>query len=225
MRPQQGDRLGCASFDEIANMPLEIQAKLLRVIQEQEVVRLGSEKPIALKFRVICATNRDLEQMARDGTFKEDLLQRISAIPVHVPPLRERREDIASLARHFARQQGRADLSFASDAMSALIAYRWPGNVRELQNMITYVSTMVETAEITLADLPPKIRQAARLGEVAPGTEPGFYEQIAEFERGILRAAYAGTQGNISRLAQKLRMDRSHLYTKLRELGIHQPSR
>jgi two-component system nitrogen regulation response regulator NtrX len=210
---------GIVYFDEIANMPLDIQAKLLRVIQEKEFSRLGSSRLIESSFRVVCATNKDLEEMARNGLFKDDLLQRLNVLPITIPPLRERTEDITLLVEHFKRD----GLSFAESATRALEAYSWPGNIRELANVIAFVTAMAEGNEIEESDLPPKIRDAAgkRAAASANAASGSFYERIAQFEKTLLTQAYAQCDGNISKLAISLGMDRSHLYTKLREHAIH----
>jgi DNA-binding NtrC family response regulator len=208
---------GIVYFDEIANMPLEIQAKLLRVLQEKEVTRLGSSKTIPLRFRVICATNQDLGELVRQGKFKDDLLQRLNVLPIELVPLRERKEDIPGLVAHFANQSGRT-LTFTEEALSTLAAYEWPGNVRELGNLVAYVLTMADGPEIDVTDLPPRIRGARPAP--GPGAAGDFYERVAAFERRLLSDEYARLSGNVRRLAMELNMDRSHLYTKLREHGI-----
>jgi len=214
---EEADR-GIVYFDEIANMPLDIQAKLLRVIQEKEITRLGSTKTIRLDFRVICATNRELEEMTGQGQFKEDLLQRLNVLPIRIPPLRERSEDIPLLVSHFLRRSiDRLGFEFTDEAIAALQNYQWPGNVRELINVITFTTTMAERELIDLADLPPRIREGGSKTR-AQGT---FYDQVANFEKAILAQAYSGCGGNISKLALSLGMDRSHLYTKLREHELH----
>jgi DNA-binding NtrC family response regulator len=223
---------GIVYFDEIANMPLDIQAKLLRVIQEKEFVRLGSSKVIQSDFRVVCATNRDLEEMVRKGEFKDDLLQRLNVLPINLSPLRERTEDIPLLVEHFlARQNGfRPGLHLTDEAVLALKAYPWPGNIRELSNMIAYVATMAEKNEVDVADLPPKFRDyrpgAGNLQSANGDSGTGsFYDRVAKVEKEILTTEYARHEGNISRLALTLGMDRSHLYTKLKEHGIHSPKK
>jgi DNA-binding NtrC family response regulator len=207
---------GIIYFDELANMPLEIQAKLLRVIQEREVMRLGSSKALKLEFRVVCATNRDLGAMAKAGRFKDDLLQRLNVIPIELPPLRERREDVPGLVEHFAKKQP-VPLSFTRDALETLSRYSWPGNIRELANLVAYVAVLSDGPEIDVADLPPKLRDEARAG----AGDGGFYSRVAEFEKKELTREYERVEGNVSRLALELKMDRSHLYTKLRDYGIH----
>ncbi len=222
---------GIVYFDELGNMPLNIQAKLLRAIQEKEVVRLGSSKPIQLDFRVVCATNRDLEIMIRGGEFKDDLYQRLNVLPIHLPPLRERREDIPLLLNHFAERQSHGPddrLEFSEAAIEVLSHHTWAGNIRELQNLVAYLATMADSTLIEPEDLPPKIRDNARprsgaASAAASGNpESGdFYTQVGRFEGELLTREYAAVSGNVSKLAVRLGMDRSHLYSKLREHGIH----
>lgn len=221
---------GTVYFDEIANMPLDIQAKLLRVLQEREISRLGSSRVIQLDFRVICATNQDLEELVKQGRFKDDLFQRLHVLPVYVPPLRDRKEDIPSLVEHFAkRQRPDAALRFTPDALETLKNHSWPGNVRELANLVSYVITMTEGDEVDVSDLPPKLRDsvAKKRNSVSIGSETSlettsdFYQQVGRFESELLKKCFHQTAGNISKLALQLGMDRSHLYTKLREYGIH----
>jgi DNA-binding NtrC family response regulator len=220
---------GVVYFDEIANMPLEIQAKLLRVLQEKEVTRLGSSRVLALEFRVIAATNKNLEEMARVGQFKDDLLQRLNVIPIELSPLRERRDDIPRLVVHFMEKHlGRSGaLTVTDEALDVLRAYSWPGNVRELSNLVGYLTAMTDGTEVDIADLPPKLRDAARAEAMAAASltsgasQGSFYDQVADFERKLLVREYEHVEGNVSRLALTLGMDRSHLYSKLREYGIH----
>lgn len=209
---------GVIFFDEVGNMPSEIQAKLLRVLQEREIVRLGANRAIPLSFRVIAATNRPLEEMASSGRFLPDLLQRLNVLPITLAPLRERREDIPLLAEHFLAERPGGRVRLSSAAAEALAGYEWPGNVRELSAMLEYSLALIEDDAIELADLHPKLLEAR------PGNPPaaeGFYAQIAAHEAAILRAAYARSEGNISRLALTLGMDRSHLHAKLKLHGIH----
>lgn len=221
---------GVVYFDEIGNMPLDIQAKLLRVLQEKEVARLGSAKVIQLEFRVVCATNKNLEEMVTQGLFKPDLLQRLNVLPIELAPLRERREDIPLLSTHLlSRQPGGAGLRFSAEAVQVFQDYPWPGNVRELANVIAYVATMSEGTEVEVSDLPPRLRDAAGVAArgaanalpTGPVAEQTFYKQVADFESALLKREYARLEGNVSRLALSLGMDRSHLYTKLKEYGIH----
>lgn len=221
---------GVVYFDEIGNMPLDIQAKLLRVVQEQEITRLGSTRVLPLEFRVVSATNKNLDKMAEEGLFKDDLLQRLNVLPIELPALRERLEDIPLLVEHFlARQSGGMGLSFTADALEVLQNYPWPGNIRELGNVVSYVVAMTEGTEVEASDLPPKIRdQASRKAKSAiplTASDGGFYQQVEGFEAALLKQSYAAQSGNISQMALTLGMDRSHLYSKLKQYGIHQPKR
>ena len=219
---------GIVYFDEIANMPLEIQAKLLRVIQEKEVTRLGAARSLPLDFKVICATNKKLEDLVQQRLFKEDLYQRLNVIPIHLPALRERREDIPALLDHFAdvnAQQGRR-LEFTQDAIDYLCDYSWPGNIRELSNLVAYLYAVTDSDEVEIADLPPQMRDSVksfsdRAATSASDEGLSFYDRVARFESKILKDEYEKCLGNVSKLALKLGMDRSHLYTKLRLYGIH----
>ncbi|MBC7691448.1 MAG: sigma-54-dependent Fis family transcriptional regulator [Methylotenera sp.] len=221
---------GIVYFDEVANMSLEIQAKLLRVLQEKEITRMGSARVIPLEFRVVCATNRDLDEMVKAGLFKDDLVQRLNVLPIELPPLRDRREDIPALVAHFIQKENLGNLTFNEEALKTLQDYSWPGNIRELGNLVSYVLAMTEGSEVEVSDLPPKIRDSARNRARAPNDTaviPGspmdgdFYSKVAEFEKKILAHEYQVQQGNVSQLALALGMDRSHLYAKLREYGIH----
>jgi DNA-binding NtrC family response regulator len=213
---------GIVYFDELANMPLPIQVKLLRVLQEKEVTRLGSTKALKLDFRVVCATNRNLDEMAARGEFKDDVLQRLNVLPIQLPTLRDRVEDIPLLVNHFLKQEDRAGLSFADEALEVLKRYSWPGNIRELANVIAFTATMADSDVIEIADLPPKLRDLARpASKSGASNASGFYEKVAQFESKLLTEAYSEYQGNISKMALGLGMDRSHLYTKLKEFGLH----
>lgn len=220
---------GIIYFDEIGNMPLEIQAKLLRVIQEREISRMGSSRILSLNFRVVCATNKNLEEMVTKGEFKDDLLQRLNVLPIQLPPLRDRKEDIPILIRHFLTRLGPPanQLNFTNGAIEILQAYSWPGNIRELSNVIAYVTTMADGPDVDAADLPPKFRDAKikadhSINSTKPSSEClSFYDQVTQFEKELLRKEYQKHEGNISKLAFSLGMDRSHLYTKLKEAGLH----
>ncbi len=234
---------GTVYFDEISNMPLEIQSKLLRVLQEKEIVRLGSSKTIGLEFRVICATNQDVEQLVKQGSFKYDLYQRLNVLPICVPPLRERRDDIPLLVEYFAAREslkGR-NIRFTETAIGALQLYSWPGNVRELSNLVSFLSTMTETGTVGIHDLPDRFLNALPAEKVEGNRGIGlafesdaearrsstkvFYERVREFERNFLSLEFQKSNGNITQLAFNLGMDRSYLYTKLKEYGIYVATR
>lgn len=215
---------GVVYFDEISNMSLDIQAKLLRVIQEKEISRLGSSKTISLDFRVVCATNQDLENLVKEGRFKADLFQRLNVLPIVIPPLRERRGDIPLLINHFLAISGSAPkkYEFSAEAIALMVNYNWPGNIRELQNVIAFVCAMVDLPTVEVSDLPPKFRDRI---DQKPGQKlESFYQRIASVECEMLKKAFETSEKNISQMALTLGMDRSHLYTKLKEHGIH-PSR
>jgi DNA-binding NtrC family response regulator len=233
---------GTIYFDEIANMSLEIQAKLLRVVQEKEITRLGSTRLLPLEFRVICATNKDLEKLCQEGKFKDDLLQRLNVIALSIPPLRERREDIALLAKSFF-EKFRTDSTprgLSESALELLLGYPWPGNVRELSNLIANLCTMIVDQELVeVEDLPVKIRDGAFKDAVSPSgappvapgidasrilAEPGmdFYRYMHAVEGQVLSALYKQFGGNILQMSKSLKVSRSHLYSKLSAHGIHQ---
>lgn len=214
---------GAIFFDEIANMPLMIQAKLLRVLQEKEIVRMGSSRTIPLDFRVIAATNRHLEKMAEKGEFLPDLLQRLNVLPISIAPLRERIEDIPLLVTHFLEEKSGGEVRMTEDALAVLANYSWPGNVRELAAQIDYSLAMISDREIDVADLHPKIRDAKpSSSSPSPPSGESFYDQMAAHEAKILREAYARLGSNVSQMATSLGMDRSHLHAKLKQHGIHQ---
>lgn len=214
---------GIIYFDELANMPLEIQNKLLRAIQEKEICRMGSARPIPLDFRVVSATNQDLSVWVRDGKFKADLLQRLEVVPIHLPPLRERLEDLPHLATHFLKTecQGRPFLTLLPETLEILKNYPWPGNIRELKNLIAYLYLMVETPEIAPSDLPPKYRSNHSTLSPSSTKSKSFYSEVEAFEKNLLQKAYREYDANVSRMSLELEMDRSHLYAKLKQHGIH----
>lgn len=235
---------GTIYFDEIANMPLEIQAKLLRVIQEKEVTRLGSTKTIPLNFRVICATNKDFDQLIAEGKFKDDLFQRLNVIQLRIPALRERKDDIGVLVEYFLRMhrcEGSPEC-ISDEAMKVLSNYTWPGNVRELSNLMANLCTMVTDHEtIELDDLPAKMRSEGFLKSLPTAPMPStgleqfvanaealigeagmdFYKYMHALEGQVLSELYKKYQGNISQMSKKLIMSRSHLYSKLYAHQIH----
>ena len=210
---------GVIFFDELANMPLSIQQKLLRVLQEKEVTRMGSERSIKLHFRVVAATNQDLEALVVSGKFQADLLQRLNVLPIQLPPLRDRREDIESLVVHFLKKSTHSSTRVLSpEALVLLQRYSWPGNIRELQNVIEYAITMTDQKVLDPGDLPERIR--AHLNPESQKEASTFYEKIIRFERSLLEEALQGPYTSVSELATQLGMDRSHLYTKLKQHGL-----
>ena len=223
---------GVVYFDEIGNMPLEIQNKLLRVIQEKEVLRIGSARPVPLDFRVICATNRNLEAMVAEGKFKDDLYQRLNVLEIGIPPLRERPDDIPALLEHFSalHANGGDKIRILPETVEQIRAYPFPGNVRELSNLVLHLYTMCEEPIIAPIDLPPRFQapSGARAPELKNAAAPvavdlslTFYEAVEGFERAYLSKAYEKLEGNVSRMSADLRMDRSYLHRKLKNFGIH----
>lgn len=228
---------GTIYFDEISNMPLEIQAKLLRVAQEKEITRLGSSKVIPLDFRIICATNKDLEKLCAEQKFKYDLFQRLNVISLRIPPLRERIEDIPLLINHLM-QKYRSENSperFSPAALEFMMRYPWPGNIRELSNLIASLCAMLaDRQQIEAEDLPQKLQSCgARSSEEAPpaiGVEiteqfadpnMDFYKYMHALEGNVLSSLYKLHKGNVSQMSRELRISRSHLYSKLSAHQIH----
>jgi two-component system nitrogen regulation response regulator NtrX len=224
---------GTIFLDEIADMSLKTQAKVLRVLQEQVMEAVGGSTRIKVDARVLAATNKDLTAEIRAGRFREDLYFRLNVVPIFVPALRDRQEDIPLLAEHFmamlAREYGRRPKTFDPDAVIALRQYAWPGNVRELRNVVERLMIMVPGDRISSRDL-SFLDQAI----VPPGGEQGsasrssievpLHEARDRFERDYILRALAAQQGNISRTAEVLGIERSNLYRKMRGFGIA-PSR
>jgi DNA-binding NtrC family response regulator len=218
---------GIIYFDEIGNMPLDIQAKLLRVIQEKEILRMGSSRTIPLDFRVVAATNKDLEKMAQEGQFKEDLLQRINVLPIALPPLRERKEDLPELIRYLAERNHLGSdplIRFSEEAMEALLNYDWPGNIRELSNALVYAQTMSVEGWVEKSDLPSKIRDQRSIQGQPRAEQLSLQKRLWDFEKSLFEEEYKKHDGNVSKMAIAIDMDRSHLHQKLKHFGIHRPN-
>jgi DNA-binding NtrC family response regulator len=212
---------GVIFFDELANMPMPIQQKLLRVLQEKEVRRMGSERPLPLRFRVVAATNQDLEELCRQGRFQADLIQRLNVLPLVLPPLRERIEDLPILTEAFLkRSRGARRIQISDAALELLKAYSWPGNIRELQNVIEYAVTMTEATSLEPGDLPERIRASSHSKAQGATSPTSLYDQVIAFEKKILEEALRAPYSSVTALAERLGMDRSHLYTKLRQHGL-----
>jgi len=230
---EQADR-GTIFLDEIGDMSQKTQAKVLRVLQEQEVERLGSARTIKVDVRVIAATNKDLAEAIERGTFREDLYFRLNVIPIVVPPLRERREDIPALAEHFARrfsEEHNVRRRFDARALEALQNYRWRGNIRELRNTVERLVIMSDREVIGVNDLPPESGAprpvAVEAGAaVAVGAASGGAGTLREFkdasERAFLVQKLRENNWNISKTAEVIDTPRSNLYKKLEQYGIKQ---
>ena len=216
---------GTIFLDEIGDMSLKTQAKVLRVLQEQTLEPVGGTTPVKVDVRVVAATNKDLQAEIRGGQFREDLYFRLNVIPIFVPPLRDRAEDISLLADHFmaefAREYGRRAKHFDPAATSALQRYSWPGNVRELRNVIERLMIMVPGETISASDV-GFLTSAGATRPAAPDThEPRtLHEAREQFERDLIVRTLAEQQGNMSRTAEVLGIERSNLYRKMRAFGL-----
>ncbi len=215
---------GTLFLDEIADMSVKTQAKVLRALQEQIVEPVGGTSSVKVDVRVIAATNKDLPSEIRAGRFREDLYFRLNVIPIFVPALRDREHDIALLADYFmaefAREYGRRPKRLDAGAATGLRSYRWPGNVRELRNVIERLMIMVPGETIALSDL-AFLDSGAVAAPDAPGTPPlPLHEARERFERDYILRALAAQNGNISRTAEVLGVERSNLYRKMRTFGI-----
>jgi transcriptional regulator with GAF, ATPase, and Fis domain len=231
---------GTLFLDEIGDISPKTQVALLRVLQERQFERVGGVQPLRVDVRIICATNRDLEAMVRAGEFREDLYYRLKGIELEVPPLRERREDIALLASHFlegaCQADGRPPLLFDDEAMEILLSYRWPGNVRELQNLVRSAVLLCEGRVIGRADL-LSLREFQGGPTASPGTDPpstpveeaviervlreeiGLAEMKKRIELECIRRALQRTGGNITQAAKLLQMKRPRLSQIVKEYG------
>jgi len=219
---------GTLFLDEVGTMSVALQAKLLRVLQERELERIGDTRTIKIDVRVIAATNADLPQLVQDGLFREDLYYRLNVIPIGLPPLRERREDIPLLVRHFvnrlSQQQTPArEVTVTQEAMRRMMAYGWPGNIRQLENAVERALALGgERTQIDVEDLPPELKNSAALEQPVAVTLPdGGVELpafLANIERGLISQALNETDGNKQRAAQLLGLKRTTLVEKVRRL-------
>jgi len=213
---------GSLFLDEIGDMPLNMQAKLLRVLETGEVVRLGSNEPRKTDVRFICATNRDLAALVKAGEFREDLYFRIKGAVIDIPPLRERREDIPLLVNHFvgrfASEMGRPIPAVSEPAMMRLIAYSWPGNVRELLNVVQRMVVVSESDTIDVRDIPDEVRADDAEEHLSLGSLAGV--GLDRLEKEAIRQTLAMTGGNREKTANLLGIGERTLYRKLKEYGI-----
>jgi len=215
---------GTLFLDEVGDMSLKTQAKVLRTLDEQRFAPVGSDEAITVDARVIASTNKDLEEEISRGNFREDLFYRLNVIPFYVPPLRERKEDIPLLARHFVREfsatYGRRAREITDDAVDTLMRYSWPGNVRELRNVIERIVIMnPATTRLDRKHLPALVhRDGSR--RAAGSDFSTLHQARAAYERDYILKKLDENHGNISRTAEVLGLERSHLYRKMKTLGI-----
>ena len=213
---------GTLFLDEIGDMPAAMQAKLLRLLQEGELERIGGERPIAVNARVVVATHRDLESLVRKGSFREDLYHRIYVFPILMPPLRERLDDVPLLVEHFAAlvadQNGWKPRGFSPAAVDELMAYSWPGNVRELRNIVERVLLLTDDAVDGAT-----VRQVLSGRQLTSGPAAGsgaLADRVAAFEREVVLAELSAHGHRVAETARALGIERSHLYKKCQQLAI-----
>jgi DNA-binding NtrC family response regulator len=218
---------GTIFLDEIGSLRLDLQAKLLRALQEREIERLGGHRPIAVDARVLAATNVNLRQAVRDRTFREDLYYRLNVVPVHVPPLRERRDDIPALVEHFVRKIGREchrDVrGLSPGAMDALTHYDWPGNVRELENVVHRAVVLATGPVIQLHDVPLDVSLPEAGARLTEDTGLPLREACDQFERQYVLRVLERVQWNMSRAARLLGVHRNTVLAKVSAWGVHRP--
>jgi len=222
---EEADR-GTLFLDEVAEMPLGSQVKLLRALQDREVRRVGATQPVRVDIRLIAATNRDLSEALERGLLREDLYYRLNVFHIELPPLRERPEDIPLLATHFARKygarMGKKIEGLSERALEILLKYSFPGNVRELENAVERAVVLAEGSYVEPADLPPAL-VGESVKSLPEGERDGFYAptlSLEDVERRHITRAIGAASGNLSRAARTLGVSRSTLWRKMRQYGI-----
>jgi len=240
---------GTVFLDEVGDMDLSLQTKLLRVLQERRIERLGGEGSIAVDVRIVAATNQDLEDAVGLRTFREDLFYRLNVVTIHLPPLRDRREDIPALVAHFlaafSHEQQAAPKVFSPDALELMARHRWPGNVRELENVVKRAAALTPTALVLPDHLPETVRKGAGSEEAAAGpdafpvdwmrremarlrdTLDGELHShfVACVERPLLALVLRRTGGNQVKAAELLGINRNTLRKRIKELGVDVPGK
>jgi len=216
---------GTLLLDEVADLSARAQTKLLRVLQENEITRVGGSRTIRVDVRVVSATNHDLPAAVAAGRFREDLYFRLAVIPLHVPALRERRDDLPQLVQHFletlARETGRRVPEFTGSALQALARYDFPGNVRELRNLVERLVIMNPGARIGAEQVGAALPRVSPVAATEDGAGPSaLADAVRDFERRHIEGALTAEGGNMTRAAARLGLERSHLYKKLRQLGM-----
>jgi two-component system nitrogen regulation response regulator NtrX len=218
---------GTLFLDEIGDMSLKTQAKVLRALEEQAFERVGGRETLRVDVRVIAASNRDVVSLIAQGAFREDLFYRLNVIPIEVPPLRTRKEDVPALVEHFVRvfcaENGKRLKVVAPAALTYFMTYDWPGNVRELRNMVERLVIMVPGDTIGADELPPPLRPKTDGAAPAAGEGKPLKEARESFERVYILAELRAQDWNMTRTAERLGIERSHLYRKIRAYGITPP--
>ena len=218
---------GTLFLDEVGDMSLKTQAKVLRALEEQAFERVGGKDTVRVDVRVIAASNRDLTALIKDGGFREDLYYRLAVIPIDVPPLRARKDDVPLLVDHFLAQfsaeNGKRRKMIAADALAYFLAYDWPGNVRELRNMVERLVIMSPRDVIAADDLPVPLRAKESIPAPVDGRERSLREARDQFERAYIMAELRAHDWNMTRTAERLGIERSHLYRKIKAYGITPP--
>jgi two-component system nitrogen regulation response regulator NtrX len=219
---------GTVFLDEIGDMSLKTQAKVLRALEEQAFERVGGRETLKVDVRVIAASNRDLPSLIAQGAFREDLFYRLNVIPIEVPPLRQRKEDLPLLVAHFitlfSAENGKRPKTISVEALAYFLSYDWPGNVRELRNMVERLVIMSPRDVIGPENLPPPLRPR----DAEPTTDDGLRERTLKeareaFERAYILSELRANEWNMTRTAERLGIERSHLYRKLKAYGISAP--
>ena len=212
---------GTIFLDEIGELPLGVQAKLLRVLQERAFERVGGGAPVSVDIRVVAATNRDLAEMVAKGRFREDLYYRLNVFPILIPPLRDRGDDVTTLARHFLarfnEETGKAVESISPQAMKILKSYDWPGNVRELENVMLRAVILAEDKAVQPHDLPLGLKSGGAAGKRGPG---GLEARLANIEHEMLTEALRLHRGNISAAAKDLGLTRRSMGLRMKRLNL-----
>ena len=212
---------GTIFLDEIGDIPLSTQVKLLRLIQQREFERLGGTETIKVDVRIVCATNRNLEEMIQNNEFREDLYYRINVFPIFVPPLRDRRNDIPSLVDHFIDKFNKRNnakiIRITTSALNMLMVYRWPGNIRELENCIERASILSQDNVIHSYNLPPSLQTADSTNTKASG---GLMFTVEQVEKQLIREALVSSKGNIAKAAEELKVTERMLGIRLKKYNI-----
>jgi DNA-binding NtrC family response regulator len=213
---------GTILLDEIGELPVDLQSKLLRAIQEKEIRPVGSTRRVPIHVRILAATNRDLEAAVQNGTFRKDLFFRLNVVNLRIPPLRDRKEDIPLLVGHFLDRMNRAtgiERTISDDALRLMVAYDWPGNVRELESCLERAATLTSGPNIHIADLPTQVQNAGRSAPIE-AAHPNGVVPIAEMEKQAIFSALKRVGGDKMKAARLLGIGKTTLYRKLKEYGV-----